>query len=434
MTIERERALLIFLIEEGSQDEAIARRQREMLALADSAGLEVVDSLSQKLRGDRRQLGKGKAQEAAAYIAAVDIDVAVFDRDLTPSQTRAMEKALDCKIIDRATLILDIFAQRARTREGRLQVEGAQLARLLPRLAGQGTALSRLGGGIGTRGPGETQLETDRRHIRRRLSQVQRDLKKVSAERQVQRAAREAQPHPFVVIVGYTNAGKSTFLNALTGSDIYAEDRLFATLDPTTRRVQSPLGEIYFMADTVGFMEDLPPELTIAFKATLEIVKEADVLIHLFNVAEEGFEDRIQVVNRFLRDLGGEGIPMLYVANQVDRLPEAPYLGGLFKDEPVVALSAKSGQGFDAFWQALRPLAEKSLFAHPVCLPNSAEGARLLALAHERGEVSGLSADEAGMHFFLRGDRDRLAGPFAAYIEGLDNQENEEIERNLPEQ
>ncbi|MFP5527335.1 GTPase HflX [Peptococcus simiae] len=424
MSNEKERALLIFLPAEGSQPDLIARRQAEMLALADSAGLEVVDTLSQKLRGDQRQLGKGKAQEAAAYMAAADIDVAVFDRDLTPSQTRAMEKALDRKVIDRATLILDIFAQRARTREGRVQVEGAQLARLLPRLTGQGTALSRLGGGIGTRGPGETQLETDRRHIRRRLAQVQRDLKKVSAERQVQRAAREAQPHPFVVIVGYTNAGKSTFLNALTGSDIYAEDRLFATLDPTTRRVSSPLGELYFMADTVGFMEDLPPELTIAFKATLEIVKEADVLIHLFNVADEGYEDRIRVVNHFLRDLGGEGIPMLYVANQADQLDESPYLGGFFKDEPVVALSAKTGQGFDAFWQALRPLAEKSLFAQPVRLPNSAEGARLLALAHESGEVSQLSATEAGISFYLRGDRDRLAGPFGPYIKGPEDDQD----------
>lgn len=416
-----ERALLIFLLDDSRTQEAEQRRQRELYELADSAGLLVVDDISQRLRGGRKQLGKGKAAEAARLIAASDIDVAVFDCDLSPSQTKAMERALEVKVIDRATLILDIFAQRARTREGRLQVEAAQLARLLPRLSGQGTSLSRLGGGIGTRGPGETQLETDRRHIRRRLSQVQRDLDKVIGERRVQRAAREALPHPFVVIVGYTNAGKSTFLNALTGSDIYVADRLFATLDPTTRRVQSPLGELYFMADTVGFMEDLPPELTVAFKATLEIVKEADVLIHLFNVADEGYEMRIRAVDAFMRDLGVEGIPMLYVANQIDRLAEPPFLGGLFTAEPVVMLSAKNRTGFEAFWQALRPLAEKRLFAHRISLPHTAEGARLLALAYEAGDVTNLQASESGTQLVLCGDALRLARAFTPYIDDQDS-------------
>ena len=420
MTPSVERALLIFLLDDSRTQEAEQRRQRELYELADSAGLLVVDDISQRLRGGRKQLGKGKAAEAARLIAAADIDVAVFDCDLSPSQTQAMERALEVKVIDRATLILDIFAQRARTREGRLQVEAAQLARLLPRLSGQGTSLSRLGGGIGTRGPGETQLETDRRHIRRRLSQVQRDLDKVIGERRVQRAAREALPHPFVVIVGYTNAGKSTFLNALTGSDIYVADRLFATLDPTTRRVQSPLGELYFMADTVGFMEDLPPELTVAFKATLEIVKEADVLIHLFNVADEGYEMRIRAVDAFMRDLGVEGIPMLYVANQIDRLAEPPFLGGLFTAEPVVMLSAKNRTGFEAFWQALRPLAEKRLFAHRISLPHTAEGARLLALAYEAGDVRDLQASESGTQLMLRGDALRLAPAFTPYIDDQD--------------
>ena len=294
----------------------------ELAELARTAGATVVGTFVQKKAKPDTALflGRGKVEEMAMFIQNERATLVIFDEELTPSQQRNLEMALGVKILDRTALILDIFAQRARTAAGKLQVELAQLRYRLPRILGQGLVLSRLGGGIGTRGPGETKLEVDRRRIRRRIHDIEGEIERLKKERFLHRERRRAARIPVAALVGYTNAGKSTLLNALTGADVFAEDKLFATLDPTTRSLRLTDGREILVTDTVGFIQKLPHTLVQAFHATLEEVVEAGLLLHVVDVSSEAAEFRIEAVTEVLKELGVAEKPMLYVLNKLDRL------------------------------------------------------------------------------------------------------------------
>ena len=294
----------------------------ELAELARTAGATVVGTFIQKKAKPDTALflGRGKVEEMAMFIQNERATLVIFDEELTPSQQRNLEMALGVKILDRTALILDIFAQRARTAAGKLQVELAQLRYSLPRILGQGLVLSRLGGGIGTRGPGETKLEVDRRRIRRRIHDIEGEIERLKKERFLHRERRRAARIPVAALVGYTNAGKSTLLNALTGADVFAEDKLFATLDPTTRSLRLADGREILVTDTVGFIQKLPHTLVQAFHATLEEVVEADILLHVVDVSNEAAEFQIEAVTEVLKELGVAEKPMLYVLNKLDRL------------------------------------------------------------------------------------------------------------------
>ncbi len=333
----------------------------ELAALVETAGGETVATLLQNrpTPDPRSFLGDGKVQELKALIEANDCDLAVFDNELSPSQMRVLGEELGVKVLDRSGLILDIFAQRAQTREGQLQVELAQYKYLLPRLTGMWTHLVRqtASGGsspIGTRGPGETQLETDRRHIRRKIQKLEEELAAVRKVRSTQRRRREKNAMPVVALVGYTNAGKSTLLNQLTGSDIPANDRLFDTLDTTTRRLRVDESTEVLLSDTVGFIRKLPTHLIEAFKATLEELRYADVLLHVIDIANPEWEEQARVVDELIRQLGAEGTPCLRVFNKCDA-----YFGILPHGEDVVCISAKSGEGADALVEKLSALLDR---------------------------------------------------------------------------
>lgn len=294
-------------------------------------------------------IGEGKAQELRELIAANELGLAVFDNEISPSQTRALEKELNCRVIDRNALILDIFADRAKTSEGKLQGELAQYQYLLPRLSGMWGHLVRqtAAGGkspIGTRGPGETQLETDRRHIRRKIQKLREEIETVKKVRTVQRGKRQKSEVPLVCIVGYTNAGKSTLLNALTGAGVHAHDRLFDTLDPTTKTLKTPDGTEVLVSDTVGFIRKLPHLLVDAFRATLEEVTYADVLVHVIDAANPNWRTHAEVVDELVCELGAQETPCITVFNKIDLLEE----GALPRGKDALYCSAKRGMGLDA--------------------------------------------------------------------------------------
>ena len=327
----------------------------ELAALVETAGGETVAMLIQNrpTPEPRSFIGDGKVQELKGIIEMNDCDLAVFDNELSPSQMRVLSEELGVKVLDRSGLILDIFAQRAQTREGQLQVELAQYKYLLPRLTGMWTHLVRqtASGGaspIGTRGPGETQLETDRRHIRRKIQKLEEELAAVRKVRGTQRRRREKNAMPVVALVGYTNAGKSTLLNCLTGESIPANDRLFDTLDTTTRRLRLDETQEVLLSDTVGFIRKLPTHLIEAFKATLEELKYADVLLHVIDISNPEWEEQARVVDDLIRQLGAESTPCISVYNKCDA-----YFGILPHGENVVCLSAKSGEGADALVKKL---------------------------------------------------------------------------------
>ena len=294
----------------------------ELGELAKTAGAVVVGSSVQKLEHPNvaTYVGSGKVDEIIEERKRLDANVGIFDDEWSPSQQRNLEKALGVKVIDRTALILDIFATRAQTREGRLQVELAQMQYLLPRLAGQWAHLERMEGAIGTRGPGETQIETDRRLINSRIAKLRRDLREVSQQRELYRRRRARNNVPVVALVGYTNAGKSTLMRALSGADVLAEDKLFATLDPVTRRLGLPSGEVVLLTDTVGFIQKLPTQLVAAFRATLEELSEADLLLHVVDISHPNAFEQTQTVESTLRELGVDGKPVLLALNKVDRL------------------------------------------------------------------------------------------------------------------
>ncbi len=319
----------------------------ELARLADTAGLEVAGRAVQTLRRVQpaTYIGAGKVSDVHELLEAAHGNVVVFDDALSPAQQRNLEKALSCKVIDRSALILDIFAQRARTTEGKLQVELAQLQYLLPRLTRQWTHLSRLGGGVGTRGPGETQLEVDRRRVRERITVLRRRLDEVARTRRLHRAERAATPVPTVALVGYTNAGKSTLMNALTQAGVLVEDRLFATLDPTVRRLRLPEGLTVTLADTVGFIHKLPHQLVDAFKSTLEQVRTADLLVHVIDVSHPSWTEHQRVVDAVLEQIGAGGVPRVRALNKCDLLPPGTAPVGAPADG--VPISARTRHGTD---------------------------------------------------------------------------------------
>ncbi len=339
----------------------------ELAELAATAGGEVVGEGVQKLETPNAAtfIGKGKAEEFSAFCKTHQIDTVIFDDELSPAQSRNLEKLFNCKVLDRTALILDIFAQRARTREGKLQIELAQLQHLLPRLTRFWGHLSRQKGGIGMRGgEGESQLEADRRKVQERIDRILRDLEVVRNQRNIQRSARQRNNWPLASIVGYTNAGKSTLLNKLTGADVLAENKLFATLDPTTRRLRLPTNQNVLLTDTVGFIRKLPHGLVEAFKATLEEVVEADLLLHVVDVSHPQADEQIAAVESVLSEIGAAGKPTLMVFNKIDALDGSPEKLARFleKHPHGVPISAAKGENIAALLaelgSQLRPIRE----------------------------------------------------------------------------
>ncbi len=366
----------------------------ELVELAATAGGEVVGDGFQKLDAPAPAtfIGKGKAEEFAEFCRRQDVDTVIFDDELSPAQSRTLEQIFNCKILDRTSLILDIFAQRARTREGKLQIELAQLQHLLPRLTRFWGHLSRQAGGIGMRGgEGETQLETDRRRVQDRIARISRELELVRQQRGIQRSGRQRSQWPLASIVGYTNAGKSTLLNALTGSNVLVKDILFATLDPATRRLRLPTNQNVLLTDTVGFIRKLPHKLVEAFKATLEEVVQADLLLHVVDVSHPQVEEQIQAVNAVLAEIGAGGKPTIMVLNKLDRLnPDGSGANGalnrLQENHPhAVAISATTGEGIPSL------LAEISTQLRPkrefleLRVPH--EQSAVIARLHQVGQV-----------------------------------------------
>lgn len=316
-----DRTILVGLHNPDQSYEELMERLSELARLVETAGGQVLHTLWQRRDGanSKSVVGSGKVQELALLVQDLGATMVVFDRELTPSQVRTLETQVGVRVVDRSEVILDIFAQRARTRAGKLQVELAQLDYLMPRLAGRGRTMSRLGGGIGTRGPGETQLEMERRTIQRRISKLRREVESVRCHRQNLRRRREQADLPVIAIVGYTNAGKSTLLNSLTRSEVYAADQLFATLDPTTRRLELPEGGSVLLTDTVGFLTELPAQLVNAFQATLEEVTEADALLHVVDLSHPQWERQIEAVDRLLNQMPLATGPRQLVFNKIDR-------------------------------------------------------------------------------------------------------------------
>jgi GTP-binding protein HflX len=367
----------------------------ELGELAATAGGEVIGDGLQKTESlnPATFIGRGKADEFAGLCQRQDVDTVIFDDDLSPAQSRNLEKIFNCKILDRTSLILDIFAQRARTREGKLQIELAQLQHLLPRLTKYWGHLSRQKGGIGMRGDGETQLETDRRRVLDRISRISRELEIVRQQRSTQRNGRQRNNWPLASIVGYTNAGKSTLLNALTGADVLAKDILFATLDPTTRRLKLPTNQNVLLTDTVGFIRKLPHGLVEAFKATLEEVVQADLLLHVVDVSHPQAEEQIEAVNAVLSEIGAGGKTTLMVFNKMDRLNSdgngtggAGALNRLRERFPhAVAISAATGEGIASLLSEIgTQLRPKREFLE-LRVPH--EQAAVIARLHQVGQV-----------------------------------------------
>jgi len=370
----------------------------ELERLADTAGVEVVGSITQKR--DKPDpvhfVGKGKAEEIRPVAGELRADVLLVDGDLKPRQQRNLEDDTHLGVLDRTALILDIFAQRARSKEGKLQVELAQLTYLLPRLTGKGTELSRLGGGIGTRGPGETKLEVDRRHTRQRIRQVRKEVEQVARRRGTERRHRQKAGVPTVALVGYTNAGKSTLLNALSGADVFVEDRLFATLDPTIRQVELEGGREILFVDTVGFIRNLPHQLISAFHATLEEAIEADVLVHIVDASHPQMERQIEAARRVLAGLGCAEKPAVMAFNKVDRVADRERLAERMKREQfAVAISATTGDGLPELLHVVGERLEQALA--PVEVVLSWKNGDLLSEVHARGRVLSEEATPEGV-------------------------------------
>jgi GTP-binding protein HflX len=370
----------------------------EFVLLCESAGLAILDVVNVLLKSPhpKAYLGEGKVDEIASLVAGFDAEVVLFNAALSPSQQRNLEAALHCRVIDRTGLILDIFAQRARTHEGKLQVELAQLHYVQTRLIRGWTHLERQKGGIGLRGPGETQLETDRRLIRGRIKSIERRLEKVKKQRQQGRRGRGRAGVPTVAVVGYTNAGKSTLFNQLTESNVYAADQLFATLDPTLRQIVLPgVGEV-ILADTVGFIRHLPHRLVDAFKATLEETVEADLLLHVVDAAAEERLDNIDQVNEVLKEIGADDKRQLMVYNKIDLLEGVvPQIIQSEEDSAAsVWVSAKEKQGFPLLLEAIASRLAEKMWRGSVCLPASMGDLR--ARLYDRKAIVSESFDEQG--------------------------------------
>jgi GTPase len=396
----QEKAVLIGVDLPSREHQApLAYSLEELERLAKTAGAKVLKKYSQQIKSvtPSTLMGRGKIEEIQAALGELRADLVIVDEDLTPAQQRNLETAFKVRVVDRSQLILDIFAQRARSNEGKLQVELAQLEYLLPRLTRQWTHLSRLGGGIGTRGPGETQLEIDRRRIRERIGHLKRRLKTVERTRTLQRKERDEVPFATVALVGYTNAGKSTLMNTLTRAGVFVEDKLFATLDPTTRALRLPNGDKVMLVDTVGFINKIPHSLIEAFKSTLEEVRSADLLLHLVDMANPLFEEQIQVVDKVLGEIGAGNIPIVLAPNKIDAVgavPLAPLKQAKVRD--VCPISALTGAGIRELLENVGAILDENKERIHACFSQS-QGA-LVALLRERGRIVQESYDEAGAH------------------------------------
>ncbi len=385
---KQERALLIGLEKEGVSKWDLRDSMEELRELANSAGAEVVDTVTQKLQKPTAPyyIGKGKAEWIKDSLQDRQVTSVIFNDELSPAQGRNLENLLARKVLDRTQLILDIFAQRARSREGRLQIELAQLQYLLPRLTRMWHHLSRQTGGIGTRGPGETQLEVDRRRVQERIARLERELEAVRKTRAVQRQGRRRHQWPVAAVVGYTNAGKSTLLNLLTGADVVAADRLFATLDPTTRSLVLPNKQRVLLTDTVGFLRKLPHTLIESFKATLEEVSEADLLIHIVDLSHPRVDEQMEAVDAVIKELDAFGKQTLIVFNKIDNLENRELAGTYVKRfSGSVAISARTGEGVNQLVQALESALSSWRLRARFRIPSNESA--LLAEIHRIGHV-----------------------------------------------
>ena len=411
--MEPDRAVLVglhasvFTAEEDASWETLD----ELEALLETAGGECVAKMLQSRNAPeaRTFIGEGKLQELTELARDNDATLIIFDNELSPSQMRVLEEATGRPVLDRSALILDIFAQRARTGEGKLQVELAQYQYILPRLSGMGKTMSRLGGGIGTRGPGESKLESDRRHIRRRIDRLRRDLEDVRRVHTVQRRQRKKAELPLVAIVGYTNAGKSTLLNTLTDAGIEANDRLFDTLDPTTRKLRISETQEILLSDTVGFIRKLPHHLVSAFKATLEEVAYADLLLHVVDISREDWREQAETVDKVITQLGAQQIPQILVCNKAD-LCENPDL--IPSGEDIVAISAKQGRGMEQLLAAIEKALGRGKHRITVCIPY-ADG-YLLDVIHKEAAVFSTDYTGEGTKLDIECD-DKLYGQLRGY-------------------
>jgi len=393
-TLRLERVVLIGVWSDGTLTSA-ENSLRELSRLAETAGSVVLDGLIQR-RGridPATYVGAGKAAELAGIVAATAADTVICDGELSPSQLRRLEGVVKVKVIDRTALILDIFAQHAKSREGKAQVELAQLQYLLPRLRGWGESLSRQaggrvagGGGIGTRGPGETKIETDRRRIRTRISKLRGEISGFKTGRAVQRSQRRRHAVPSVVIAGYTNAGKSSLLNALTGAGVLVEDALFATLDPSVRRARTPAGRPFTLTDTVGFVRHLPHQLVDAFRSTLEETAEADLVLHVVDGSDADPQAQLAAVRGVLAEIGAGKVPELVVINKIDAADPVALKALLLRERGAVLVSAKTGEGLAELRKAIEEALPERDRAVRVSVPYSRGD--LVARAHAAGEVT----------------------------------------------
>ncbi len=403
-----ERVVLIGVWTAGTLDSAEASLT-ELAALAETAGSQVLEGLMQR-RSDpdpATYVGSGKAKELRDIIVATGADTLICDGELTPGQLRRLEEVVKVKVIDRTALILDIFAQHARSKEGKAQVELAQMEYMLPRLRGWGESLSRQaggrvagGGGIGTRGPGETKIETDRRRIRARTAKLRREISAMKSAREVKKQERRRNAVPSVVIAGYTNAGKSSLLNRLTGAGVLVENALFATLDPTVRRARTSDGRVFTLADTVGFVRHLPHQLVEAFRSTLEEVAEADLILHVVDGSDHDPASQLAAVREVFADIGALNVPELVVVNKADAADPA-VLTRLRRDEPdAVVISARTGEGIDALQARLAQLVPHPQVPVTLLVPFTAGD--VVSRIHRYGEVQAVTHTADGTHLQAR--------------------------------
>lgn len=435
-TKERPEQALLIAVDRPNQTWDVQDELEELATLAETVGVVVVGSVTQKLDHPHpaTYVGKGKLQEIKDLHDELEYDFVLVDGELTPAQLRNLEKALDVKIIDRTALILDVFASRAQTHEGRMQVELAQLQYRMTRLTRMWTHLSRQtgGGGVGLRGTGETQLEADRREAQKRVAFIKTQLEQVHRHRELYRSRRKGTPINVVSLVGYTNAGKSTLLNTITGAGVLAEDKLFATLDPTTRRISLPSGREVLLTDTVGFINNLPTQLIAAFRATLEEISEAAVLVHVVDVTHPNCAEQVITVKETLEELGVDGQPVVYALNKVDALTEQERenLPILMKEigapEDAVPISAQNGMNVDALLAQIEAVLESEDHFEPVTLTIPYNQSELVERFHTFGRVESRDFDEAGTTLigFLP---ERDFGRFEPYIARREVEADEQL-------